>query len=98
MRNDPTIRHVVRLVRQRMAGGRAGGALVGLAILIRALLTASGAQQPAAPGTKLELFTQTLPKSVVRLRMIPIPGGTVKIGTQTVTVKPFWMAQTETPW
>jgi formylglycine-generating enzyme required for sulfatase activity len=30
--------------------------------------------------------------------MVPIPGGTVKIGTQTVTVKPCWMARTETPW
>jgi formylglycine-generating enzyme required for sulfatase activity len=30
--------------------------------------------------------------------MVPIPGGTVKIRTTTVTVKPFWMARTETPW
>lgn len=30
--------------------------------------------------------------------MVPIPGGTVKIGTKSVTVKPFLMATTETPW
>jgi formylglycine-generating enzyme required for sulfatase activity len=30
--------------------------------------------------------------------MVPIPGGTVIIGGKPVTVKPFWMAQTETPW
>jgi len=59
------------------------------------------AQPPAAPGAptaKLEPFIQTLPKSVVKIQMVPVPGGTVKIGTQTVTVKPFWIAKTETPW
>ncbi len=30
--------------------------------------------------------------------MQPIPGGTVKIGDKSVEVKPFYMAQTETPW
>jgi formylglycine-generating enzyme required for sulfatase activity len=30
--------------------------------------------------------------------MLPIPGGTVTLGTKAVTVKPFWMAETETPW
>jgi formylglycine-generating enzyme required for sulfatase activity len=58
----------------------------------------SVAQPEAAPGAKLEPFVETLPGSVVKIRMLPIPGGTVKIGDQTVTVKPFWMARTETPW
>lgn len=49
-------------------------------------------QTPLAP------FTQTLPGSVVKIQMVPIPGGTVQIGGKTVTVKPFWMATTETPW
>ncbi len=30
--------------------------------------------------------------------MVPVPGGAVKIGGKPVTVKPFWMARTETPW
>jgi formylglycine-generating enzyme required for sulfatase activity len=53
---------------------------------------------PAAPGAALEPFVQTLPKSVVKIRMIPIPAGSVKIGSESVAVKPFWMARTETPW
>lgn len=30
--------------------------------------------------------------------MVPIPGGTVKIGGKDVAVKPFYMAKTETAW
>jgi formylglycine-generating enzyme required for sulfatase activity len=56
------------------------------------------AAQPAAEGAKLEPFTETLPGSVVKVQMLPIPGGTLKIGGKEVTVKPFWMARTETPW
>src|SRR5260370_3416692 len=56
------------------------------------------AQPPAAPGANLAPFTETLPGSVVKIQMVPIPGGTVKIGARTVPVKPFWMARTETPW
>ncbi len=51
-----------------------------------------------APGAKLQPFTLTLPSSVVKLQMVAIPGGTLKMGTKTVNVKPFWMASTETPW
>jgi formylglycine-generating enzyme required for sulfatase activity len=43
-------------------------------------------------------YTETLPASVVDIDMVPIPGGTIKIGDKTVTVKPFWIAKTETPW
>jgi formylglycine-generating enzyme required for sulfatase activity len=95
--------------RRRIAGGPAGGverrrvlgvarALGALGILITGFMISSAAQPPAAPGAKLEPFTETLPRSVVKIPLIPIPGGTVKIGTRTVTVKPFWMARTETPW
>jgi formylglycine-generating enzyme required for sulfatase activity len=72
--------------------------LFALGILISGFMIPSAAQPPAAPGAKLEPFVETLPGSVVKIRMLPIPGGTVKIGTRTVTVKPFWMARTETPW
>lgn len=51
-------------------------------------------QQPQ----KLAAYTETLPKSVVKIEMVPIKGGTVKIGGKAVTVKPFYMATTETPW
>jgi formylglycine-generating enzyme required for sulfatase activity len=53
---------------------------------------------PSAAQAPLEKFTETLPKSTVKVDMLPIPGGKIKIGTQEVEVKPFWMARTETPW
>lgn len=52
---------------------------------------------PVSPA-RLEPFTETLPNSVVKVEMIPIPGGKVTIGGKEITVKPFWMAKTETPW
>src|SRR5687767_47591 len=58
----------------------------------------SAAQSPAAPEEKLEPYAETLPGSVVKVQMVPIPGGAIQIGSKTVTVKPFWMARTETPW
>jgi formylglycine-generating enzyme required for sulfatase activity len=70
------------------------GALAALGVLTTGFTLPSAAQAPA----KLQPFTETLPKSTVKIEMVPIPGGTVKIGGQTVTVKPFWMAKTETPW
>jgi formylglycine-generating enzyme required for sulfatase activity len=84
--------------RRCLAGARAIGALLTLGVLIASIIPAV-TQQKGAPGAnRLEPFVETLPQSVVRLQMIPIPGGTVTIGTRTVTVKPFWMARTETPW
>ncbi len=43
-------------------------------------------------------YTETLPNSVVKIQMIAIPGGTVKIDGKDVVVKPYWIAETETPW
>ncbi len=92
---------------RRMAGGApaapgtrwATRGLLLLGVLISAhMLPSSAAPAPAAAGTKLQPFTETLPGSVVKINMVPIPGGTVKIGTQVITVKPFYMARTETPW
>src|SRR5947209_18086499 len=83
---------------RRINGGPTIGALLALGILISWFIIPSAAQPPAVPGAKLEPFTETLPGSVVKIPMIPIPGGTVKIGSQTVPVKPLWMARTETPW
>jgi formylglycine-generating enzyme required for sulfatase activity len=56
------------------------------------------AAQPPAPAGKPAPYTLTLPNSVVKIQMLPIPGGTIKIKGQPVTVKPFYMAKTETPW
>jgi formylglycine-generating enzyme required for sulfatase activity len=58
----------------------------------------SAAQSPPAAGGKLQPFTETLPGSVVKIQMLAVPGGAIKIGTKTVTVKPFWLARTETTW
>ena len=52
----------------------------------------------ARPQATLAPYTETLPGSVVDIDMVPIPGGTVMIGGKSVTVKPFWIARTETPW
>ncbi len=55
----------------------------------------SFAQQPAV---KLAKYTETLPNSVVKIQMLPIPGGSIKIGKAMVKVKPFYIASTETVW
>jgi formylglycine-generating enzyme required for sulfatase activity len=78
-----------RWARIALAAG-VGGALAGLLTL---------PTTPAARAAdRLEPFTETLPKSLVKVDMLPIPGGVQKIGKQSVTIKPFWMAKTETPW
>jgi formylglycine-generating enzyme required for sulfatase activity len=64
-------------------------------VLFSSLMLPSAAQQPAA---RLEPYSEPLPNPLVKIQMVPIPGGTIKIGSRVVTVKPFWMAKTETPW
>jgi len=66
-----------------------------LAPSLRCSIAPSG--QPRSTGP-LEPYTETLPNSVVKIAMAPIPGGTVTIGGKTVSVKPLWMAKTETAW
>lgn len=70
-------------------------ALFGLGSMVAITRTPS---QDAPKPAKLAPFTQTLPKSVVKVQMVPVPGGTVKVGGKSVEVKPFYMAKTETPW
>jgi formylglycine-generating enzyme required for sulfatase activity len=50
------------------------------------------------PATQLAPYAETLPNSAVKINMVPIPGGSIKIGGQDVKVKPFYMATTETTW
>ena len=43
-------------------------------------------------------YVEKLPDSTVKFEMVPIPGGTITIGSKKVEVKPFYMATTETVW
>jgi formylglycine-generating enzyme required for sulfatase activity len=52
----------------------------------------------AIVSAQAEPMIQKLPESTVEFKMIPIEGGTVKIGETTVEVKPFHISQTEVPW
>lgn len=47
---------------------------------------------------KLEPYTEKLADSLVEFEMAVVPGGKMKVGKDTVEVKPFWMAKTETTW
>ncbi len=47
---------------------------------------------------QLQSYTETLPNSVVKIKMIAIGGGKVTVGGKVVEVKPFYIAETETPW
>ncbi len=71
------------------------GALLAAGVLVPSPTALPSQEQTA---TQLLEYTETLPKSVVKLPMMPVPGGKVKIGDQTIEVKPFWMAKTETVW
>jgi formylglycine-generating enzyme required for sulfatase activity len=97
----------IKLHRTRRIGNRAAWAIGATGVLLTGIILSSRAQQTlqrpavqpsAAPGAKLAPYTETLPGSAASVKMVPIPGGTVTIGGKPVTVKPFWMAQTETPW
>lgn len=43
-------------------------------------------------------YSVTLPKSVVKIDMVPVPGGTVDIEGKSVPVAPFFMGTTEITW
>ena len=64
-----------------------------LALFLAGPTVASSPQQKA-----LAPFTETLPNSVVKIEMVPVPAGTITIGGKDVAIKPFWIAKTETPW
>ena len=79
------------------------------------------AERPAVPGSapqdaaspeKMQPYTETIPGTNVKFEMIPIRGGTFKMGSPPgesghsfdegpqhfVTIPPFWMEKTETTW
>ena len=66
--------------------------MIFLGILVTASVGSSG-QQP-----KLESYTETLPNSLVKIQMVGVSGGKIAIGSKSVDVKPFWIAETETAW
>lgn len=74
------------------------GALVVMGGVISGLMLPSATPVRAAGAPGLKPYSETLPNSVVKVDMVPIPGGTIKIGGKTITVKPFYMEKTETPW
>ncbi len=56
---------------------------------------AATAQPPAtapSPTTKLEPFAQEIPSAAFKFEMVPIPG------SADGSIKPFWIARTETRW
>ncbi len=64
---------------------------------ILTLVVAATVMTPEAQAER-KAFTETLPQAAVKLEMVPIPGGQVKIGDKDVTVKPLYMSKTEIPW
>jgi formylglycine-generating enzyme required for sulfatase activity len=84
-------KHPVRTTHRRIRW--AAAAL--LTVSVPLFMVPSAAQ---SPGAKLEPYTETLPGSVVKVKMVPIPGGKITIKNTPVTIKPFYMASTETPW
>lgn len=70
----------------------ASGVLFSLPMLSSA--HALGRQQ----STALAAYSQTLPGSVVKIEMVPIPAGVVTIAGKAVSIKPFYMAKTEATW
>ncbi len=92
MRTEFRLRNrTVRLPRQTLV-------LLTLSILTSNAALAAVQQLGSGVHSTPAPFVQTLPGSVVKIKMIPVSGGTVKIGLTVVQVKPFWIAQTETPW
>lgn len=52
----------------------------------------------ATPAAAQEPYVERIPGTVVSFEMVPVPGGTVTIGGESVEVGPFWIARTETTW
>jgi len=78
--------------RSRLLGPIAFTALLSLGSIL------SFAQTASTQGDKPAPYVETVPNSVVKIAMVPVPGGVYKEGDITVEVKPFFIAKTETPW
>lgn len=82
------------MVTSRVEGSAQKSALKAPSKTVRptsAIATFSGSQA-------LKSYEVQFPNSVVKMKMIEIPGGSVTIGGKSVNVKPFYIAESETPW
>ena len=58
-----------------------------------------GSSSAVPAGTEaLKSYSQTMPGSVVKIEMVAIPPGSLAADGKKVSVKPFWIANTETTW
>lgn len=80
---------------KRIISSPSAGVSLALGVLI--WTTAPSSAHLPTPQAR-EGYTETLPNSVVKIPMVPIPGGTVTVAGAKVEVKPFYMAKTETTW
>ena len=98
----------MRCMRECIAG------LGTLAIVLGCGPLALGQADPSQAKTEAEMkpYTETIPGTAITFDMVPIPGGTLKIGSpdkeegrnedegpeREVTIKPFWMGKLEVSW
>jgi formylglycine-generating enzyme required for sulfatase activity len=56
--------------------------------------------QAATLDGPLKTYVESMPGpgSLVKINMVAIPAGTITLGGKIITVKPFWIADTETSW
>ncbi|MFZ4506647.1 MAG: formylglycine-generating enzyme family protein [Fimbriimonas sp.] len=79
----------------------AGSAHLGVLALVTfgsSFIPSSSTRQAPTNAAKLAPYVEALPNSLVKIQMVPIPGGKITIRGKVVEVKPFYMAKTETPW
>jgi formylglycine-generating enzyme required for sulfatase activity len=81
-----------------LKGVAIAGIAFGAMAIVGGFTVSRGATKVQTSSTPVAPYTQTLPGSVVKIQMVPIPAGSCKVGDKTVEVKPFFMATTETPW
>ena len=74
-------------------------------LLIGLFIAAPAQAQSAAThsaGAESSSYTETIPSTLIELKMIRVPSGTVTLetpdGPKRVEVDPFWMSRTEIPW
>ena len=66
---------------------------------VRAAGAAAAGAAPAQGGA-LKPYAETIPGSLVKFEMVPIPAGTITPAgaTKPTRMKPFWIAKTEVTW
>lgn len=85
------------------AQGRLAAACAAAATLLAATAMPTPAQD--VPTGSPKSYVEAVPDTTVKLAMIAVPGGVITIKrtgknavSQTVTIKPFWIEQTELTW